>query len=267
MGVVRSDWSHAAPSLSPASYTSRDPPLAQAPLMARWSRVAVPGMPMHITQRGNDRIDTFRCAEDFARYRTHLRDVMVAAGCAIHAYALMTNHIHLLVTPITRESASDLMRRVGCRYVNYFNRRYRRTGTLWEGRFRSSLVQSSTYFIACSRYIDLNPVRAGLVENAAEYEWSSYRHLALGAPDDLIRPHDEYQELGETPDERRVRYQAICDDGVSSRVAVAIRRATRSNAVVGDDAFSDRLEAALRRRVTRGWVGGRHAVGTEFARS
>ena len=164
------------------------------------------------------------------------------------------------------------MRRVGCRYVHYFNRRYRRTGTLWEGRFRSSLVQSSTYLLTCSRYIDLNPVRAGMVEHAADYEWSSFRHLAYGAPDDLVSPHQEYLELGETPDERQARYRALCDEAMSRGAGDAIRRATRSNAVVGDDEFTDRIEASLRRRITRGWVGGRQgmrppAVGTEFVSS
>jgi putative transposase len=225
-------------------------------LMARWPRVAVAGIPMHITQRGNDRIDTFRCADDFARYYMHLRDASVGSGCTIHAYALMTNHIHLLLTPTSRGSASDLMRRVGCRYVHYFNRRYRRTGTLWEGRFRSALVESSSYFMACSRYIDLNPVRAGIVADAAEYEWSSFRRLAHGAPDALVHPHGEYLNLGVTDDDRRAAYLALCSSAAGNRAQEAIRRATRSNAVIGGDDFAERLEASLHRRVTREWIGG-----------
>ncbi len=211
---------------------------------------------MHITQRGNDRIETFRCADDFARLHMHLCAASVSAGCTIHAYALMTNHIHLLLTPTSCGSASDLMRRVGCRYVKYFNRRYHRTGTLWEGRFRSALVQSSSYFMACSRYIDLNPVRAGLVEGAADYEWSSFRHLAYGTPDALVHPHGEYLNLGVTDVDRRAAYLAFCASPGGHRAREAIRRATRSNAVIGDEEFTERLEASLHRHVTRGWIGG-----------
>lgn len=224
--------------------------------MARWPRIVAAGMPMHITQRGNDRIDTFRCEEDFARYLLFLREANANAGCAIHAYALMTNHIHLLLTPEARGSASDLMRRVGCRYVKYFNRRYHRTGTLWEGRFRSALVEKRSYFLRCSRYIDLNPVHAGIVRNAADYEWSSFRCLAEGAPDTLVRPHGEYLNLGTTAFDRRAAYQQFCASAVVPHEKDAIRRATRSNAVFGADAFAERLEASLHRRVTRGWIGG-----------
>ncbi len=211
---------------------------------------------MHITQRGNDRIDTFRCDEDFARYLVCLRDANATVGCAIHAYTLMTNHIHLLLTPVTRTSASDLMRRVGCRYVHYFNRRYHRTGTLWEGRFRSALVESQSYFLQCSRYIDLNPVRANMVTDAAEYEWSSFRCLAHGAPDALVRLHAEYLNLGMTAIERQAAYLEFCAPTVTPRERDAIRRAARSNAVFGSDTFAERLEASLQRRVTRGWTGG-----------
>jgi putative transposase len=224
--------------------------------MARWPRVAVAGMPMHLTQRGNDRIDTFRCDEDFAQYYRYLREANANAGCAIHAYAFMTNHIHLLLTPETRGSASELMRRLGCRYVRYFNRRYHRTGTLWEGRFRSVLVESSSYFLSCSRYIDLNPVRAGIVKAAADYAWSSFRCLAQGAPDVLVRPHGEYLNLGTTARDRHAAYQQFCAVAVAHHEAEAIRRATRSNTVFGTDAFAERLEASLQRRVTRGWIGG-----------
>lgn len=224
--------------------------------MARWPRIAVVGIPMHITQRGNNRIDTFLCDEDFARYHLYLHAANVDAGCTIHAYALMTNHIHLLLTPETRGSASNLMRRVGCRYVHYFNRRYHRTGTLWEGRFRSALVQSRAYFLQCSRYIDLNPVRAGIVRDPSEYEWSSFRCLAQGVPDVLVHPHGEYLNLGTTAVDRRSAYGAFCAAAIAPREGEALRRATRSGAVFGADEFAERLEASLQRRVTRGWIGG-----------
>jgi putative transposase len=224
--------------------------------MARWARVAAAGIPMHITQRGNDRMRTFQCAEDYAFYQLCLRDASHASGCVIHAYALMTNHIHLLLTPESRYSASELMRRVGCRYVRYFNCRARRTGTLWEGRFRSALVQTQSYFLACSRYIDLNPVRAGIVADAKDYEWSSFRHLAHGAPDSLVRPHGEYLNLAASDAERRETYRRFCEVTGGRFTRDAIHRATQSNTFVGDETFGEQLEAALRRPVSRRWVGG-----------
>jgi putative transposase len=216
---------------------------------------------MHITQRGNNRTDTFRGADDFAFYLLCLREACAVTGCQVHAYALMTNHIHLLLTPESRWGVSSLMRRVGCRYVRYFNQRSHRTGTLWEGRFRSALVQSRSYFLACSRYIDLNPVRAGIVTHAAAYEWSSFRCLAEGVADVLVRPHAEYLNLGATDTERHAAYRAFCELPSGQAAQESIRRATHTNTVLGDDEFAQRLEAALKRRVSRGWVGGNRQAG------
>ena len=219
--------------------------------MARWPRLSVAGVPMHITQRGNNRQPTFLCSDDFARYRQLLLSASASAGCAVNAYALMTNHVHLLVTPQSATSVSRLMQRLGGAYVRYFNRRYLRTGTLWEGRFKSALIDSPAYYLACSRYIDLNPLRAGLVTQPAEYEWSSFAHLAFGATDFIMTRHAEYLALGSTDDERRRAYRSLCNDVRGQHACHAIRTATRGGSALGGAAFRQRMEETLRRRVTR----------------
>ena len=219
--------------------------------MARWPRLSVAGVPMHITQRGNDRQPTFLCDDDFAQYRQLLHSASIFSGCAVNAYAFMTNHVHLLVTPQSANSASRLMQRLSGAYVRYFNRRYLRTGTLWEGRFKSALIDSPAYYLACSRYIDLNPLRAGLVAQPAEYEWSSFAHLAFGAADPIMTRHSEYLALGLTDDERRRAYRALCTDVQGQHACHAIRIATRGGSALGDAAFQQRMEETLRPRVTR----------------
>ena len=218
--------------------------------MARSPRLSVAGVPMHITQRGNDRQPTFLCYDDFARYRQLLHSASVSSGCAVNAYAFMTNHVHLLVTPQSAMSVSRLMQRLGGAYVRYFNRRYLRTGTLWEGRFKSALISSPTYYLACSRYIDLNPLRAGLVAHPAEYEWSSFAYLAFGEPDQIITRHPEYLALGVTDDERCCAYRALCNDERGQHASHAIRMATRAGSALGGPTFQQRMEETLRRRVT-----------------
>lgn len=219
--------------------------------MARWPRLAVPGMPLHITQRGNNRITTFTDVADFAQYRSFLQHASALEGCAIHAYALMTNHVHLLVTPPSVTGASRMMQLLGRLYVRYFNTQHHRSGTLWEGRFKSVLVDSSTYFLTCSRYIDLNPFRAGLVATPDAYEWSSFACLGRARPDPLITLHPEYLALGHTAEQRSSAYRAMCDVINSNRSREVIRRATQGGAALGNDEFQQRLATVLRRRVTR----------------
>lgn len=219
--------------------------------MARWPRLSVPGVPMHITQRGNNRIPTFVDALDFARYRSFLVHASAVEGCAIHAYALMTNHVHLLVTPSHRTGASRMMQILGRLYVRHFNARYHRSGTLWEGRFKSTLVESSAYFLRCSRYIDLNPLRAGLVHAPAEYEWSSFACLGLSRSDSLITLHAEYLALGHTAPQRARAYREMCGLASSARSCEEIRRATRGGSALGRDAFHSQMATVLRRPVTR----------------
>ena len=171
-------------------------PALPGPSMPTSSRVVLPGVPLHVTQRGVDRGPTFIAPEDHAYYRWLLRDSAARGGCLVHAYVLMDNHIHLLITPADAGAAARMMRSLGRRYVRYFNDRYRRTGTLWEGRFRSAVVDSAQYFLRCSRYIELNPVRAAMLTDSRQYLWSSVRHNALGVLDPTITSRAEYEALG-----------------------------------------------------------------------
>ena len=171
--------------------------------MPRRARLSIPGIPWHIIQRGNNRSACFCAEEDYRRYLDTLGTLAPKYGCAVHAYVLMTNHVHLLLTPERADSAALLMKHLGQRYVQYVNRSYRRSGTLWEGRFRSCLTQSEDYVLACYRYIELNPVRASMVAHPRDYRWSSYRANAEGLADSLITPHIEYLRLGADPQERR----------------------------------------------------------------
>lgn len=179
--------------------------------MPRKPRLVLPDVPVHVTQRGVDRALTFIAAEDFAYYRGALAEFAKAMGCRVHAYVLMTNHVHLLVSPGEATGLALLMQALGCRYVRYFNRRYARTGTLWEGRFRSALVQSPAYFLACSQYIERNPVMAGLAATPEAYPWSSFRHNACAdvEVDSFLVAHSEYEQLGPTAAARRAAYHAL----------------------------------------------------------
>lgn len=223
--------------------------------MPRRARLVVPGIPWHIIQRGNNRCACFYADEDYRRYLDTLAEQAEQCGCAVHAYVLMTNHVHLLLTPAQEDSAALLMKHLGQRYVQYVNRTYRRSGTLWEGRFKSCLAQQESYVLTCYRYIELNPVRAGMVERPGDYLWSSYRANGLGRFDPLIRPHDQYQRLGRVPDERLSAYRALFAAHLDSDHVDAIRQATNGNYVLGDQRFQAEIEEALRRRVTPGKPG------------
>lgn len=224
--------------------------------MARWPRLLAPGFPIHVTQRGHSRGPVFLDELDFARFRDALVHASVRAGCAIHAYALMSNHIHMLLTADDPLGPAQLMRSVGSRFVRDWNRRHRRSGTMWEGRFRSSIVETDRYFLACSRYIDMNPVRAGMVSRANRYAWSSYRHLAEGAPDEVVSPHAVYAALGTNAESRQHAYATFCAQRQAPHAYDAIRVAVRGGAAVGDVQFLSRLGALLQRRVTRHVHGG-----------
>ncbi len=195
--------------------------------MPRQRRICVPGMPMHIVQRGNNRQSCFLHAGDYHSYLKLLGQAADRYDTAIHAYALMTNHVHLLVTPNHASSASSVMQHLGRGYVLRFNRIHNRTGTLWEGRFRSSIIDTEKYLFACYRYIELNPVRAGIVSTPEKYRWSSYRINAQGARTDLILPRDEWLDLGRSRRERCARYRRMfgsqCDEEVFSELRTAVR--------------------------------------------
>ena len=194
---------------------------------------------------------TFRCAGDFLRFRSVLHEASRRFSCAIHAYTLMSNHVHVLLTPEDEQGPARLMQAIGPKYVRYVNARYARTGTLWEGRYHSSLVGSDRYFLTCSRYIELNPVRAQMVDVPGEYSWSSYRCNANGEPDSLVTPHASYQALGAFAAERQVAYRALFQDPLDSETIAHIRRATNTNGVFGGESFCAQMEEKVRRPLSR----------------
>lgn len=224
--------------------------------MARMPRAVVPGLPLHIVQRGNNRQPVFFGERDYANYLVDLSEAAATHGCAVHAYVLMTNHVHLLVTPSESDGPSRLMQQLGRRYVGYVNRVHGRTGTLWDGRFRSALLQSDAYFLACSRYIELDPVRAAMVSSPAAYRWSSHRCNALGHTDAVLTPHPLYLSLGASDSGRRAAYRALFDRWPDGEAVEAIRQGTRSGAALGNSDFLDQLRGTLGRRAKRSSHGG-----------
>lgn len=218
-------------------------------------RLMLPGVPLQLIQRGNDRHACFFADEDHRFYLDWLKEYAGKTGCQIHAYVLMTNHVHLLLSSPTAEGAGALMKALGQRYVQYVNRTYRRSGTLWEGRFRSCLTQEENYLLACQRYIELNPVRAGMVEHPAEYRWSSYRANAQGEADALLTPHALYLGLGAEVAERQAAYRELFRYELEPGVVDAIRQATNGNYALGDARFAGQIAATLGRRAQRGTPG------------
>jgi putative transposase len=217
--------------------------------MARLGRYFLPDQPLHVIQRGNNRQAIFFAAEDYARYGDWLAEAASRAGCAIHAYVLMTNHVHLLATPGRADSLPRMMQLLGRRYVRYINTAYRRSGTLWEGRYRAAPIDSEAYFLACCRYIELNPVRAGIVRRPRDYKWSSYRAHALGAADLLVAEHPLYRALGRSKAERQAEYRALFRGGLGVGFIEALRRATNGGWALGDARFKQAIAEALGRRV------------------
>jgi putative transposase len=215
----------------------------------------LPDFPVHVVQRGNNRGACFFAEQDRSFYLHHLARLLVETACELHAYCLMTNHVHLLLTPKNADSCAALMKRIGQLHSQYVNRNYGRTGSLWEGRFRSCIVQSENYALSCYRYIELNPVRAGMTDDPAGYRWSSYRANAADERSDLITPHDEYLCLGADRSQRRAAYRALFGSLGESTQFEAIRGATQGNYVVGDKPFIAQMAAALGRRVQPGKAG------------
>lgn len=217
--------------------------------MARLPRLDLPHVPQHITQRGNDRQPCFLADEDYSRYRQDLTDAAAYCGCAVHAYVLMTNHVHLLVTGSERGAISRMMQRLGRRYVAYVNAQYGRTGTLWEGRFKSSLTDSHRYLLTCYRYIELNPVRAAMVADPAEYRWSSYHCNARGQADRLITPHPQYLALGADASLRQSAYRALFKQALGDDELAHIREHVQQQKALGSSRFQAEIEALLARKV------------------
>ncbi len=217
--------------------------------MARLSRIDVPGLPQHLIQRGNNQALCFFRPDDYQFYLNAVNEAAIKYQCQLHAYVLMPNHVHLLLTGEHLGSVSSFMQSVGRRYVRYINIAQGRTGTLWEGRFRSSIVESEPYLLTCYRYIELNPVRAGLVSDPGDYVWSSYRHHAIGERNGLIQKHDLYLALGRTTKARRQAYQALIQEALSDREVQSIRDHVNKGRVLGSAHFQDELGAMLSRRV------------------
>ena len=217
--------------------------------MARLPRFIIPGQSQHVIVRGNNRDPIFYADEDYRFYLEKLKLACDKHHCDLHAYVLMTNHVHLLITPHKDDGISKVMQMVGRYYVQYFNDSYKRTGTLWEGRYKSSLIDSETYALTCYRYIELNPVRAAMVGHPGEYPWSSYRHNALGEVDELVVPHKLYQFLGKTDELRQKVYRSLFRARIAGRTLEEIRAATNKAWVLGSDRFKDKIERQLNRPV------------------
>jgi putative transposase len=218
--------------------------------MPRRKRLQVPGLPTHIIQRGNNRQACFFADDDYQFFLDHLAQLATRFRCALHAYALMTNHFHLLLTSELDAGPSLLMKFLGQRYVQYANRTYRRSGSLWEGRFRSSLVQTERYLLACYCYIEMNPVRANMVRHPIEYPWSSYAANAEGKPVTWLTPHGEYLALGSDEEMRRAAYHSLFESDLDSGLLREIRVSTHGGYVIGNNRFREEIESALKLRAT-----------------
>ncbi|QRV22478.1 transposase [Marinomonas foliarum] len=221
--------------------------------MARLPRLCPIGIPQHIIQRGNNRQVCSASEDDFIAYVHWLTEYAQEFDVKVHAWVLMTNHVHLLATPMTEGGISKMMQALGRRYVRYFNYTYQRTGTLWEGRFKSCVINAEEYFFICQRYIELNPVRANMVGHPADYKWSSYRFHAqesLDLQSELWQPHELYLKLSFQQETRAKRYQALFKYHIPEEELGRIRSATHSDMALGNDRFKEEIEKLTGRRVT-----------------
>jgi putative transposase len=217
--------------------------------MARLPRLTLAGLPHHAIQRGNNRQPIFVDRADHEKLLALLADSATRFGVAVHAYVLMDNHFHLLATPETATGLPQLMQAVGRSYVRYFNDRHGRSGTLWEGRYRSTLIQTERYLLTCMAYIDLNPVRAGLAIDPRDFAWSSHAHYAGLRHDRLLTPHPLYWELGNTPFAREAAYVELVRAGVRAADQSALTEATLRGWAAGDADFLEALQKNTERRV------------------
>ena len=217
--------------------------------MARLPRFSAPGQPQHVIQRGNNRANLFTSAHDFLEFKELLQLALKRTGCQIHAYVLMTNHVHLLMSQPRPGSIGRVMQSVGGRYVRFFNRRIGRTGTLWEGRYRATVINSDEYLFACCRYIEENPVRAGMVSEPGAYRWSSFGANALGEEDALVTPHERYLALGHSAQSRQLAYRDLFLETFKRSALGAIRDATNHGWVLGNVKFQQSI--STERQVAR----------------
>lgn len=216
--------------------------------MARLPRLYLPGCAQHVIQRGNNRDACFYEEADYKAYLSFLKDAAQKYQVAIHAFVLMTNHVHLLLTPSDEQGVGRMMQALGRKYVQYFNYTHNRTGTLWEGRYKSTIVDADNYLLTVYRYIELNPVRANMVEHAADYPWSSYQANAVGKAIKLITPHPLYSGLGNTVEARQAAYKALFNAAMPERDITAIRHATNKAWGLGDERFKTQIAEMTGRR-------------------
>ena len=223
--------------------------------MARLPRLTVPGYPHHIIQRGNNRQAIFATPEDYELLLGLVDEHARKQHVAVHGYVLMSNHLHLLATPETEQGIPLMMQAIGRRYVRNFNLRHGRTGTLWEGRYRSTVIQAERHLLNCMAYMDLNPVRAGMVSDPADYRWSSHQHYVGRRSDKLVTPHPLYWELGNTPFARDAAYAALVQAGVSEREKQALTDSALRGWALGEPDYVADLQRRTARRVARSQPG------------
>ena len=215
--------------------------------MPRMPRYFAPGLPLHVVQRGNDRSTLFVDRDDFVHFRSLLAQAVSRYDVTVHAYVLMTNHVHMLATPRAATSMPGAMHWLGGVFAQYLNTRYGRTGSRFEGRYRAAIVHHDRYLLTCMRYIELNPVRAGITRDPGDYPWSSFRFNALGQPDDLVTGHPNFLRLGGNAHERRTVYREICREALPQATLDIVRAATHKGWALGDETFVSRISAQCRR--------------------
>ena len=217
--------------------------------MPRKPRFIIPGVPVHVVQRGRSKEPVFYDEADYQVYLKWLKEAAERYHCQIHAYVLMSNHIHLLATPKEVSGITRLMQYVGRHYVPYINRTYGGSGSIWEGRYKASLVQQETYLLACMRYIELNPVRANMVKTPGQYRWSSFRRNGRGKNDGLVEAHSVYLSLGKTDKARQAAYKALFKSSIEDIDINDIRQAWQTGTPLGNDFFREKVERKLGRKV------------------
>ena len=213
--------------------------------MPRKPRFFVPGAPVHVVQRGHNRSAIFFDELDYLEYLRCLKQAADNYGCEIHAYVLMTNHVHLLLTPERADSVARLFQNLGRHYVGHINKTYQRHGSLWEGRYKSNVIESQAYLLSCMRYIEMNPVRAGMVDHPAKYRWSSYAANALGADNAILTAQSEYVALAQLPENRQSAYRDLFDKEADSDELTLLRDALQTGTPLGNEKFKAEIEAAL----------------------
>ncbi len=217
--------------------------------MPRKPRFYVAGASVHALQRGHNRSAVFFGDLDYLEYLRCLKQAADSCGCAVHAYVLMTNHVHLLLTPSGADSVGRMFQSIGRHYVRHINETYKRHGGLWEGRYKSNVVESQAYFLSCMRYIELNPVRAGITDHPANYRWSSHLANAHGVSNAILTAHAEYLALGGAPDARQSAYRGLFDLRMDAVPLAPIRGALQTGTPLGNEKFKAEIETALQRKV------------------